>query len=150
MTAPTPKRLGGLTRRKYLDRKARDDARVESLEAKRAARTKRTAGKRSLPAEVEAALQARARGRCELCGLPLQNRCQRHHRKLRSQGGRDTVANLVLIHPNCHNAVHMNPLWAREHGWIVTSRRNPATVPVTLHTRRPVLLTPDGEYREVA
>ncbi|MBV9291580.1 MAG: HNH endonuclease [Frankiales bacterium] len=150
MSAPTPKRLGGLTRRKYMDQRRRDDERVETLEAKRAARKKRTAGKRSLPADVEAALQARAAGRCELCGQALQNRCQRHHRKLRAQGGRDTVTNLVLIHPACHHTVHMNPEWAREHGWIVTSRRNPATVPVTLHTRRQVLLTPDGEYREAA
>lgn len=151
MTAPRPRRLVRKSRLQRQAVEARSQRRIDELEARRASRPpRRSAGRQALPPAVEELLQARARGRCELCGQPLRDRCQRHHRKLRSQGGLDDVANLVLLHPNCHNTVHANPLWAQDHGWIVKSRRNPATVPITLHDVRPVLLTRDGNYESVA
>lgn len=144
-----PRRLTRLHKRSVVDRDARRLAAREAAAKRRTDRRK--SPKRSrLPVELEAALQARAGHRCELCGLALAGRYQRHHRKLRSQGGLDHIANLVLLHPNCHNAAHQNPEWARKHGWIVSARGNPTTVPILLHNTRRVRLTSDGAYREAA
>jgi hypothetical protein len=54
---------------------------------------------------------------------------------LRSQGGGHTVANLVGLHPHCHDAqfaggVHRWPAAARECGLLVPPWRNPAHVGV--------------------
>jgi RNA-directed DNA polymerase len=49
-------------------------------------------------------------GRCLVCGQPLriaEGDCQIHHRIWRSQGGRDTVDNLELLHANCHRQIHV-------------------------------------------
>lgn len=129
MPAPTPRRI---------QRKA-------DLE-----KARKKAGRRELPDKIDLALQARARGRCEVCGDPMPYRCQRHHRKLRAQGGLDELVNLLLIHPACHHTVHMNPRWSVEHGYIVESTRPPASVPVTLHGQRRVRLLRDGTVREIA
>jgi RNA-directed DNA polymerase len=50
------------------------------------------------------------RGRCVVCGQPLQiaeEDCQIHHRIWRSRGGQDTVDNLELLHANCHRQIHV-------------------------------------------
>jgi|SRR5947209_2941210 len=127
MPAPTPRRL--------------------QRKAKLSRQRKRTERGRQLPADVEAALQARAGRRCELCGGPIAQRCHRHHRKLLSQGGQDDITNIVLLHPTCHHVtVHLNPEWSKENGWIVPAASNPARVPVFLHNERRVRLTRDGTY----
>ncbi len=42
-----------------------------------------------------------------------------HHRKLRSQGGKNTLANLVSLCVNCHTEIHTKVAWALEGGWLV-------------------------------
>jgi RNA-directed DNA polymerase len=47
-------------------------------------------------------------GRCPVCGEALTEArgWQCHHRKRRCDGGRSTIDNLQLLHPNCHRQVH--------------------------------------------
>jgi len=95
----------------------------------------------------------RCGGHCERCGWPLPLSWVRHHRKLRKHGGRDELANLVaLCDRPCHNlhrsSVHANPTTSLAEGFLVSQFGDPASTPLLLHRRRPVLL---GEtYTEVA
>lgn len=41
---------------------------------------------------------------CALCGRPLGNRTEWHHRVPKSEGGRETVP----LHPVCHRTIHAN------------------------------------------
>lgn len=89
----------------------------------------------------------RASGRCERCGTPVVDGHECHHRKLRSQGGRDEVANLACLCPGCHHdEVHARPGQARTDGWIVRRGSDPAMVAVILHDGRTVRLDGDGGY----
>lgn len=56
----------------------------------------------------------------------------RHHRKLRSQGGGDEPANILILPQELHNWIHDNPEKARELGWIVPGHANPEDVSVTI------------------
>lgn len=92
----------------------------------------------------------RGNGRCERCGCCLGVDWQCHHRRLRSQGGRDAVENLVAICPPCHQWAHTNPERARADGWIVPGvgtgpRVHPEAVPVLLHDGRVVRLTTEDD-----
>lgn len=73
--------------------------------------------RRRISDEVRQRVQSRSRGICEVCrqsdGLHL------HHRKMRSQGGPDTAANLLLVCLGCHDYIHANPVEAYENGWLV-------------------------------
>jgi 5-methylcytosine-specific restriction endonuclease McrA len=102
-------------------------ARQRSPKTHRAAR-KQSQGKMST--HVVQAVKRRSRGRCERCGTAPAT--QLHHRRLRSQGGRNTLENLVDLCAPCHNAsadaIHANVDWAHRHGWIVPSWQDPADV----------------------
>lgn len=76
---------------------------------------------------IRDALFRRCGGRCEFCGKPMLT-SDVHHRKLRSQGGDESLDNLVLVHPYCHERAHHYPHQAREWGWIVPSWADPAEV----------------------
>ncbi len=85
------------------------------------------------------ALWSRSRDLCEapVCGKPLGGTMERHHRQRRAIGG-DRLANLLALHPGCHQWITEHPAEARAAGVIVSAyERDPATVP---------LLTPDGSY----
>lgn len=104
-------------------------------------------------AELRLVVYRRAGGRCERCGVWLTVAgMECHHRRLRSQGGRDAVVNLVALCPSCHHVeVHAQPERARAEGWIVPGlgtgpRVDPACVPVRLHDGRTVRLGDDGTY----
>lgn len=85
--------------------------------------------------EIAEAVLKRANGYCEHCGMPGE--LTLHHRKLRSQGGKDEVSNLIAVLHNCHlNDIHANPKIAKVRGWIVPSWAMPSRYP--LHT-------PEGE-----
>ena len=97
----------------------------------------------------------RAGGRCERCGLTLPPEWECHHRKLRSQGGRDALVNLIALHMRCHNAgetgsVHHSPGKAYDLGYLVRSHQTPEATPLLLHGKRWVLLDHDGGYSETA
>jgi RNA-directed DNA polymerase len=51
-------------------------------------------------------------GQCLVCGQPLtpETGWQHHHLLWRSHGGKETVDNLILLHPNCHRQVHSKGL----------------------------------------
>jgi hypothetical protein len=103
---------------------------------------------------LRAQVYFRSQSRCERCGKNLKYEdMAAHHRKLRSQGGKDEPSNLVCLDHACHNlatnSVHLKPGQASKYGWIVKSFEEPAAKPVLLHGRRPVLLAADGTYTNV-
>jgi RNA-directed DNA polymerase len=53
-------------------------------------------------------LAKRQQGRCPACGDSLFNdeEVQVHHRLARSQGGKDSYSNLMLVHLLCHQQIH--------------------------------------------
>lgn len=57
--------------------------------------------------EVREIVENRSQGICELC---MSNRAaEKHHRKLRSQGGLDFPLNLIHLCKACHTKVHSKP-----------------------------------------
>ena len=84
----------------------------------------------------------RCRGYCEKCGTSINSvDWAFHHRKLRSQGGKDSASNGLALHNFCHNiakgSVHQNPKDSAEKGYIVKSWESPETKP---------LLRPNGSW----
>jgi hypothetical protein len=69
---------------------------------------------------VRPVLRARSGGRCEaqLSGC-LGTPTVPHHRKRRSQGGKNNLANLIDICAPCHAWVHNHPAEAMEHGLLL-------------------------------
>ena len=58
------------------------------------------------------------------CGIGVRAVCTRvategHHRKLRSQGGTNTIDNCVPTCAACHRYAHANPEWAYSAGFMV-------------------------------
>lgn len=92
----------------------------------------------------------RANGFCEKCGITLAESWALHHRKLKSRGGKDEIANVVALHHHCHNlgtnSVHLNVDAATREGFIVPSWANPSECPLLLADNTLVLLTDDGCY----
>lgn len=103
------------------------------------------------PKSVTDQVDARDAQRCVKCGRPLVGG-SRHHRQLRSQGGKHTVENIVLMcgsgTTGCHGFVHAHPAEARDMGWIVPSWEEPDETPM-LTWRGWVLLTADGGLRRL-
>jgi len=101
------------------------------------------------PRSVTDQVDARDAQRCVKCGRPLAGG-SRHHRQLRSQGGKHTVQNLVLMcgsgTTGCHGWTHAHPVVAADMGWIVLSWEEPDEKPM-LTWRGWVLLTADGGMR---
>jgi len=91
----------------------------------------------------------RAKHHCEACGLPGADLAL-HHRRLKSQGGKDEVCNLIAVHHRCHNmgtdSIHMRPKKAIERGQICPSWEQPAECPLTLPDGSKVLLDNEGSY----
>jgi hypothetical protein len=90
-----------------------------------------------VPAEVVLLVHERARGRCELCGLPSQVGFHLHHRQPRGMGSstRDphTASNLLNLHPTCHLVrVERNRSQAYQNGWLVKHPLEPRETPVLL------------------
>lgn len=92
---------------------------------------------------------ARAGNYCEACGLSCGDFAL-HHRKLKSQGGKDEVCNLIAVHHKCHNlgtySIHMRPKVAIERGQICPSWASPSEFPLTLSDDSKVLLDNEGSY----
>lgn len=91
----------------------------------------------TIPAKTRAALRVRAHDTCERCGERFANNA--HHRKNRSQSGRDELSNLLLLCGSgctgCHGYVTEHPADSYEHGWSVRSTADPALIPVLYRGR---------------
>jgi RNA-directed DNA polymerase len=48
------------------------------------------------------------KGKCAPCGEPITKETgwNRHHIEPRCKDGKDILANLALLHPNCHRQLH--------------------------------------------
>jgi hypothetical protein len=72
---------------------------------------------------IQTEVLARSGGWCEAntaaCPVGRHIGEQFHHRRLRSQGGKDTAENLVFICAAAHDWVHKNPAEAHERGLIL-------------------------------
>ena len=101
--------------------------------------------------ELREIVYTRCKGYCEKCGSRLPESWALHHRKLRSRGGKDEVANFAALHHECHNlgtdSVHLNPAKASDSGHMVGSWQNPAECPLTLPDGSIVILTTEGTYK---
>jgi len=98
-------------------------------------------------------VEARAGYYRETCGLPALESMALHHRKLKSRGGKDSVANLIRVHHECHNlgtdSIHKNPAVATEKGWMVSSWSGPETEPFLQPDGKWVILKNDGSTESV-
>lgn len=105
------------------------------------------------------ALHARANDCCEMCGV--WGATNAHHRRNQSQGGPDTLSNLLLLcgsgTTGCHGRIGREPMIAEWVGWTIrdTSRSDRVRVlrfDVITGERGFCLLDDDGgiEYLEVA
>lgn len=75
--------------------------------------------------ELRGLLFERAGGRCEWCGARFPLGCwEAHHRKARSQGGADELANLAALCGPCHSWAHEHPVVARGEGFILPRGRD--------------------------
>jgi 5-methylcytosine-specific restriction endonuclease McrA len=85
-------------------------------------------------AELEAMrplVMARSHGLCEVCrSRPVE---VPHHRKRRSQGGTNGLANLLGLCTSCHDGIHAEPAWAYSRGFLL--RRDDLETPMQ-HERR--------------
>lgn len=89
---------------------------------------------------------------CVKCGKPLREPVAVHHRKLRKQGGKDELCNLIALCSPCHNiapdSVHQNPKRSYEMGWLVPSWADPAEWPITMTDGSRIYLDNEGSIRK--
>jgi 5-methylcytosine-specific restriction endonuclease McrA len=86
-------------------------------------------------AEVKLAVFARAKYRCEigLEGCTVGITSTPHHRKRRTQGGPNTMANLLACCEPCHTKVHKNPEFSYARGLLI--RRHEKITPFAREKR---------------
>lgn len=89
----------------------------------------------AIPRAVRQRVLERDEYLCRRCWVSIYGRTYSiHHRRLRSRGGDNTLANLVTLCGNgtqgCHGWIHANPRMASRLGWIVSTWANPANVPI--------------------
>lgn len=108
-------------------------------------------------AEVVDLVLERASYSCEMCSVMLGHRRGKdwecHHRRPRRMGGSqlpdtNSLVNLLVLCPSCHELVERERAAAYEGGWLVRQNDSPTIVPVLIGADRWVLLTEDGRYRK--
>ncbi len=85
-----------------------------------------------IPKPLRLAVYERDNGSCVICGRGVSfDWAEIHHRKYRSRGGRDELANLITL-DGCHKtAVHEDHTGlATANGWAVSRTCEPADIPV--------------------
>lgn len=84
--------------------------------------------KRTEFAKARAEVAERSNGRCEaqIGGGCLGQGTQAHHKRRRSQGGKDTAENLLWVCLPCHGYIHAHPAESVEAGWLTRSSFDPA------------------------
>ena len=102
------------------------------------------------PARVARQIEERSGGICEGCGNAPAT--EKHHRKFKSRGGKDTVDNGLDLcgwgnHTGCHGEAHSGAAAVVE-GWSVNSWDDPRHRPV-LYRGRFVFLLPDGGIEDM-
>lgn len=80
----------------------------------------------SLDRTIRILVTERSGGVCERCQERRANAI--HHRRLRSQGGADSLLNLCHLCRKCHDWAHANPAEAAAGMWIVTPKFHGAEV----------------------
>ena len=106
------------------------------------------------PRSVIDAVDKRDEWSCVRCGVSLYaTHGSRHHRKLRSQGGKHASDNLVLLcgsgTTGCHGWAHAHPVAARHAGLIVSAYADPVMQPVQYPDGAWWLLASDGTRTRV-
>ena len=88
---------------------------------------------------------------CEVCGQVASESMALHHRKLKSRGGKDTPANLIRVHHECHNlgsdSIHANPAISEDRGHMVSSWKKPEETPFLRPDGSLVLLDNEGSIK---
>lgn len=91
----------------------------------------------AVSARARKLLHERAHGCCEVCGEPGATNA--HHRINQSQGGPDTLDNLLLVcgsgTTGCHGWITTNPQEAQQMGYSVTGHRISKSEPCTAADR---------------
>lgn len=101
--------------------------------------------------ETRERIFTRTCGYCERCGGGMEfETFAVHHRLLRSQGGTDSLSNLMGVHHSCHNgdtkSIHAQPHQAYNEGWMVRAGHDPRTASMRVPEGMRVLLRDDGLY----
>lgn len=78
------------------------------------------------------AIYARSNGMCDVCSVwvPRNGAWLPHHRRPRSQGGMDTLANLLMLCSSSDRHVAIAPEWSYRLGFTLHDGEDPGTVPV--------------------
>lgn len=103
----------------------------------------------TISAQTRRQLRERSEGYCESCGLEWATNA--HHRKNRSQGGDDSLANLLLLcgsgTTGCHGWVTEHPAESYANGRSVRQHDEPSEVSV-LYRGTPVYLDALGNMHD--
>ena len=85
-----------------------------------------------MPPAIANAVLDRAEGTCEamIPGECTGRAEHLHHRKMRSQGGEHTEANLIAVCGACHRAIHNSGAWSYERELLVRAWKEPEFPPV--------------------
>lgn len=105
-----------------------------------------------VPPDVLIDVRLRENNNCAVCGLKIPGIGHVHHRQPRGMGGssaRNTMSNLIYLHPTCH-LIHVenNRERAYDNGWLVRSGDDPAQTPLRYMLDRTVLLDDNGNITE--
>lgn len=88
-------------------------------------------GLKPIPLKARRAVKERDQYRCVAGGCWIgETGGHTHHRKLRSQGGDNSVENLILLCAAHHTAIHGNVELAYQLGYLVRSWDDPALVQI--------------------
>lgn len=87
--------------------------------------------------QVRVELADRSGGHCE---ARFRSCCTRkaehpHHRKLKGQGGQDTLENFLHVCAACHRYIHGHVKWSLNRGYLVHSWDDPAKIALPNHVK---------------